>query len=222
MSLTSLQSRIASPSLPISILDSHERSRSGRAGTTDIDDLFVLVGLFADPKFRARNVVIGQYLGIGALVAVSAVAALIALVLPSAYIGLLGAVPIALGIKRLFDLWGKRDGSEKERELERHAGTSALSQLLSVAAITFANGADNIGVYTPVFAVYSGVALAVIVSVFALMTAVWCVLAHWLVHHRTLGAPIRRYGHRALPFVLVGLGLFIMLEAGTFNLLSPT
>ena len=44
------------------------------------------------------------------------------------------------------------------------------------------------------------------------MTALWCALAHWLVNHPTLGAPIRRYGHRILPFVLIGVGVMVMLS----------
>ena len=57
--------------------------------STNVDDIFVLLGFFADPAFRARHVVLGQYLGIGALVAVSLVCSLVALVIPPAYIGFL-------------------------------------------------------------------------------------------------------------------------------------
>jgi hypothetical protein len=39
--------------------------------------------------------------------------------------------------------------------------------------------------------------------VFVIMTAVWCLLGHWLVHQPALGAPIRRYGHRTLAFILL-------------------
>ena len=49
-------------------------------------------------------------------------------------------------------------------------------------------------------------------SVFAVLTAAWCGLAHWLVNHPTVGAPIRRYGHRVLPFVLIGVGVMVMLS----------
>ena len=51
---------------------------------TNIDDTFVLLGFFADPKYRAHRVVIGQYLGIATLVAISLLAALIALIIPPA------------------------------------------------------------------------------------------------------------------------------------------
>ena len=184
---------------------------------TNIDDTFVLLGFFADPNFRAHRVVVGQYLGIATLVAISLLAALIALVIPPAYVGLLGLAPIAIGAKKLIDLWGGRD--ESEEELERHPASAARGQVLAVAAVTIANGGDNIGVYTPVFAVRSGIETAVIIGVFVLMTGVWCAIAHWLVHHRTIGAPIRKYGHLILPPLLIGLGLSVLLESGSFALL---
>ena len=136
---------------------------------TNIDDTFVLLGFFADPKYRAHRVVIGQYLGIATLVAISLLAALIALVIPPAYVGLLGLLPIAIGSRKLGDLSGGRDKGEEE--LERHPASAARGQVLAVAAVTIANGGDNIGVYTPVFAVRSGIETAVIIAVFVLMTA---------------------------------------------------
>jgi cadmium resistance protein CadD (predicted permease) len=183
---------------------------------TNIDDLFVLLGFFADPAFAARQVVIGQSLGIGALVAASVAASLVALAIPHAWIGLLGLVPVAIGCRKSFDLWRGRERSEEE--LQRHPSRGTHGQAFAVAAVTIANGGDNIAVYTPLFAVHSGIDTAVIASVFAAMTIAWCAIAHWMVHHRTIGAPIRRNGHRLLPFVLIGLGAWILHEAGTLAL----
>lgn len=170
---------------------------------TNLDDIFLLLAFFADPRFRSRHIVAGTYLGMGALVLVSAVAALIALVVPPFYVKLLGLIPIALGIKSLI----QRDDANDEPV---QAGTR--NQALVIAAVTIANGGDNIGVYTPVFAIQSGYEMAVVISVFTVMTAAWCALAHWLVNHPTVGAPIRRYGHRILPFVLIGVGTMVMLS----------
>ena len=39
--------------------------------TTNIDDVFLLSAFFADPRLRSRAVVIGQFAGIGALVALA-------------------------------------------------------------------------------------------------------------------------------------------------------
>jgi cadmium resistance protein CadD (predicted permease) len=84
--------------------------------------------------------------------------------------------------------------------------------------VTIANGGDNIGVYAPLFATRPASSTMVIVLTFLLMTVVWCWFSHWLVSHRTMGIPIRRYGRLVLPFVLMGLGCLILYDAGTFAL----
>ena len=81
--------------------------------------------------------------------------------------------------------------------------------------MTVANGGDNIGVYMPSFAVHSGSQVAIIAVVFVVMTALWCMLAHRMVSHPRLGAPLRRYGHIVVPLVLIGLGILIIHNAGS-------
>jgi cadmium resistance protein CadD (predicted permease) len=177
--------------------------------STNIDDVFVLLGFFADPQFSVRDVVAGQYIGLAALFMASLVAALISLAIPPAYIGILGWAPIAIGTKRLFDLW--RGHEKNEEELKRHPSIGTYGRTFAVATVTIANGGDNIGVYTPVFATCAGYQLPIIAIVFAAMTALWCLFAHWLVKHPSLGAPLRQHGHRIVPFILIALGARILL-----------
>jgi cadmium resistance transport/sequestration family protein len=181
---------------------------------TNIDDVLVLLGFFANPDFRARHIVVGQYLGIGALVLVSLIASLVSLVLAPAYVGLLGLLPIAIGVKQLFDL-----GSDDDDESGDHEGAN-VGRILTVAGITIANGGDNIGVYTPVFATASLAAVIIITVTFAVMIALLVFAAYWLVNHPRLGAPIRRYGHVVTPVVLIAIGLFVLYEAGSFDLIA--
>ncbi len=185
--------------------------------STNIDDMFVLVGFFSDPKFRPKDVVIGQFVGIAALFALSVAGSLLALVISHAYVGLFGIVPIALGAKKLVDLFRNRNADQEGLE---HPTTSVkFARSATVALITLANGADNIGVYLPTFAIHSGYQIGLFAVVFALMTGLWCLFAHWLVHHPSIGAPIRRYGHRIAPLAFIGIGALIMYEAGSFGLL---
>lgn len=177
--------------------------------STNIDDVFVLLGFFADPQFRAREVILGQYAGISTLYLASVIISLSSLVVPHVYIGLLGFAPIAIGVKKLFDLW--RGQEKNEKDLERHPSSFAHGKVLAVTAVTIANGGDNIGVCAPLFATSVGYEVPVIGIVFAVMTGVWCVVARWLVKHPALGAPIRRYGHRVVPFALIALGVRILL-----------
>ena len=183
---------------------------------TNVDDIFVLLFFFSDPEFRARHVVIGQYLGIAALYGASVLASLIALVVSAAYIGLLGLVPIVLGLRKL---WRLRAGSQPDRDSGGHETVSAgHGNIVAVALLTIANGGDNISIYTPMFATRTIYEIAVIGLIFCAMTAAWLGMAYYLRGHPAIGAPIRRHGHRMMPFVLVALGIIILYDAGTIRL----
>jgi cadmium resistance protein CadD (predicted permease) len=87
------------------------------------------------------------------------------------------------------------------------------SQILGVAALTIASGGDNIGVYLPLFATWPWRNCAVLILVFLIMTAAWCFVAHWLAQHRSLRAPIAKWGARLVPVVLLILGFRILFPA---------
>jgi cadmium resistance protein CadD (predicted permease) len=186
--------------------------------STNIDDIFLLAAFFADPRLRHRSIVVGQYVGIGALVFVSALAALLALALPAGWVALLGVVPLLLGLSRLRALRGARVGEEagsnehRIQDQEHNAERRLHSQILAVASVTVANGGDNIGVYVPLFAT-AREAIATYVLTFAVMTGVLCALGYLLVNNKVLGGAIRRYGHIILPIVLIALGLYILSDA---------
>jgi cadmium resistance protein CadD (predicted permease) len=85
---------------------------------------------------------------------------------------------------------------------------------LAVASITFSNGGDNIGVYTPMFAQHNSVSqVTTLIAVFMAMTAVWCIAAYYLVNHPLVASRIRCIGHIVMPFVLIGLGIYILAQA---------
>jgi cadmium resistance transport/sequestration family protein len=180
---------------------------------TNVDDVFLLLAFFADRRYRMTHVMAGQYIGMATLVAVSAVASLISLALPAPWLGLLGLVPLALGLKALF---APRSDADDDDVVPPINGGSTV---MTIASITIANGGDNIGVYTPLFATMSVQRIAVFVVVFAIMTALWCELARRLVLHPAWGAPIRRLSARLLPLVLIVLGVWIIAEMGTLRLL---
>jgi cadmium resistance protein CadD (predicted permease) len=181
--------------------------------STNIDDLFVLLGFFSDPSVAVRDVAIGQYIGIAVLYSISLIASLISMVIPPVYIGLLGLAPVAIGLKQLVDQL-----VEREKETARRPAEG--SGVLSVAVVTISNGGDNIGVYTPFFATHSCWQIGVVGVIFGVMTGVWCAFGYWLVNHPIVGSPIRRYGRKAAPIVLIGLGLLILRRAGILQLLG--
>jgi cadmium resistance protein CadD (predicted permease) len=140
-------------------------------------------------------------------------------VIPAAYVGLLGVAPLMIGLKKLWDHWSD---DESDKGTQASLTVRSHAKWLTVAAVTIANGGDNIGIYTPLFATQAVWEILVTIAVFAIMTIIWCLAAGWLVNHPMLGKPIRRYGQRVLPFVLIGLGILILYEAQSFDLLrSP-
>ena len=177
---------------------------------TDIDDLFLLMLFFSSRIYPARQVIIGQHLGIAVLVAVSLIGSLIALVIPTYLIGLLGMVPIAIGIKNLIDI--KKDEATSMQTVPRK--NKSYLAFFTVAAVTISNGGDNIGVYVPLFSKYSTISqVTLIAAVFIAMTAVWCIIAYYLVNHPLLVSRVRHIGNIVMPFALIGLGIYILMDS---------
>src|SRR5918995_413430 len=141
---------------------------------TNIDDLVILMAFFANRRsFPIFQVVLGQFVGMGALLAVGTIGSLIALVVPNNLIGLIGIFPIAIGIKELWELLKNSDNEESTKQLSTSRLTAYLP-FLTVAAVTFSGG-EEIGIYTSVFAINNELSeIIVIISVVMALTGVWC------------------------------------------------
>jgi cadmium resistance protein CadD (predicted permease) len=67
--------------------------------STNIDDLFILTLFFGGKEFKAGEIIAGQLMGITTLIVLSLLGSLAALFVDPAYLGLLGLIPIYLGVK---------------------------------------------------------------------------------------------------------------------------
>ena len=183
-----------------------------------IDDLFVIAAFFADKQLKRIWVVLGQVAGTAVLVAVSAAAAQLAVDMKEEWVALAGFVPLLLGVRKLIVLLRGREDDDDDVEgsrnrLERHmAGKFLRAQVLAITAVAISNGADDLGLYLPLFA-SSLKEITSYAGIFLVMSTVWCGIAYLLVHNPFLGKPLRRYGHGILPFVLIGVGLFVLWDA---------
>jgi cadmium resistance protein CadD (predicted permease) len=194
--------------------------------STNIDDLLILMAFFATPRFLPFQIVLGQYIGMGSLIAVSLLGLLIALVVPVNLIGLIGLFPIAIGIKELLELHKKSnddDNTNKDNEEEKKEEPAKQSlqrskkiayvPFLTVASVTFSGG-EEIGIYTSLFATNNEVShIITLVSVVMVLTGFWCGLAYYFVNHSFLADRFRHIAGRLLPFVLIGFGIYVMAEA---------
>ena len=179
-------------------------------GTT-IDDVIVLTALFVargrDGVPSARSIVGGQYLGFGAVLAVALLAAAGLRIVPDRWVGLLGLVPIGLGV---WGLWRLRGSTGESRP--PFAGTVGR-----VATIAFANGADNIGVFTPLFRSLQLAGSLVATGLFLVLIGVWCGFGALLGSRRGLVAALGRIGHWLVPAVFIGVGVLILITSGTLG-----
>jgi cadmium resistance transport/sequestration family protein len=195
---------------------------------TNLDDIIILTLFFAqvNTNFRRHHIVIGQYLGFSVVILASLPGFFGGLVIKRSLIGLLGFLPILIGIYKLV----KRQDDNDDEEVQAvntaiiNRGNNIFSNLLApqvynVAAVTFANGGDNISVYVPLFASTNFQQLLVTLFVFYILTGVWCYLGYFFTRHRTITHVFTTYGHILAPLVLICLGIYILVDSGSFELL---
>ncbi|WP_223167551.1 cadmium resistance transporter [Nonomuraea sp. SYSU D8015] len=187
---------------------------AGMFAGTNVDDLIVLTVLFLSSRAsglpRPWQIWGGQYAGIAVLVLLSVVAALGLTIVPDAWVGLLGLVPFALGVKGLV-------AAVRDRHDEAGTPPAVATGLVSVAGVTIANGADNITVYTPVFRTIGALPTMVTIGVFAIGVALWCLAGSWLGSHKKIVGIVERYGQWLVPAVFVIIGILIVIDSGILS-----
>ena len=182
---------------------------------TNVDDFVLLTVLFATVGRggpTGRQIVTGQYLGIGILVVVSSLVALGLSPVPVRWTGLLGLVPIGLGVRGLLRL---RRPSDDGRQLG--SGACAVAGTGGVMALTLANGADNLSVYIPLFRQAGAARTATYIVTFAVLVGVWCLVARSLADRRLLVAGIDRVGHWLVPLLYIAIGIRVVVVSGLFG-----
>jgi cadmium resistance protein CadD (predicted permease) len=172
---------------------------------TNIDDILVLTLFFTQKNLSRWRVVAGQYLGLAAVIAISMSGFFARMIIPAALIGFLGAVPIAIGLKKIVEWKENNDGEEVQPPV--------VTSILTGAAVTFANGGDNIAVYVPLFARSDGPALITTLVIFTVMIALWCLIGYYIGSHPIVSRMVDRFGVILVPFVLIGLGFYIVINA---------
>ena len=186
--------------------------------STSIDYLIVLIILFAQLSQNKQkwHIYAGQYLGTGLLVGVSLVAAYVVNFVPKAWmVGLLGLIPIYLGIR--FAIVGEGEEEEEEETIERLEQSKANQLFWTVTLLTIASGGDNLGIYIPYFASLDWAQTLVALLVFAIGVIIFCKLSQVLSSIPLIFETIEKYTRIIVPLVFIPLGLYIMYESGTIE-----
>ena len=185
---------------------------------TAVDLLIILMLFFAKRKSRKDiiNIYLGQFLGSVSLILLSLLFAFILNYIPSKEIlGLLGLIPIFLGLKVL--LLGDSDGDAIVKDGLRKDNKNLI---FLVAMITFAScGADNIGVFVPYFITLNLANLIVALLTFLVMIYLLVFSAQKLAQVPSIGETLEKYSRWFIAVVYLGLGIYILIENNSFNML---
>ncbi|HER2959664.1 CadD family cadmium resistance transporter [Streptococcus pyogenes] len=185
---------------------------------TAVDLLIILMLFFAKRKSRKDiiNIYLGQFLGSVSLILLSLLFAFVLDYIPSKEIlGLLGLIPIFLGLKVL--LLGDSDGEAIAKEGLRKNNKNLI---FLVAMITFAScGADNIGVFVPYFTTLNLANLIVTLLTFLVMIYLLVFSAQKLAQVPSVGEILEKYSRWFIAVVYLGLGIYILIENNSFDML---
>ena len=185
---------------------------------TAVDLLIILMLFFAKRKSRKDiiNIYLGQFLGSVSLILLSLLFAFVLHYIPSkGILGLLGLIPIFLGLKVLF--LGDSDGEAIAKEGLRKDNKNLI---FLVAMITFAScGADNIGIFVPYFITLNLADLIVALLTFLVMIYLLVFSAQKLAQLPSVGETLGKYSRWFIAVVYLGLGIYILIENNSFNML---
>ncbi|WP_040320243.1 cadmium resistance transporter [Aeromicrobium marinum] len=182
---------------------------------TNIDDIIVLSLFFARGAGRpgtTLRILAGQYVGFAGILAAAVLVSLGAgAFLPETAIPYFGLIPLILG------LWAAWQALRDDDDDDAKVANKSVA-VWTVAAVTFANGGDNIGVYVPVFLNVGPAATAAYCVVFLVLVSVLVLAARFVATRPGIGEVLERWEHILFPAVLIGLGLVILYSGGAFGL----
>ena len=184
---------------------------------TAVDLLVILLIFFAKAKTKKeyRDIYIGQYVGSVTLIVVSLFFAFVLNYVPEKWIlGLLGLIPIYLGIK--VAIYGDSDGEERAKKELNEKGLSKL--VGTVAIVTIAScGADNIGLFVPYFVTLSVTNLLITLFVFLILIFFLVFTAQKLANIPGVGEIVEKFSRWIMAVIYIALGLFIIIENDTIQ-----
>ncbi|WP_159637051.1 cadmium resistance transporter [Erysipelothrix anatis] len=180
---------------------------------TSIDYIVLLIILFAQQRQTGKKyqIILGTYIGMAILIGISLAGSMGVSLLPDEYIGLLGLIPLVLGIKVL--LQKEDNDSDNDEEISQEY------LVISTASLLLAAGADNIGVYIPLFATSSISSTTVIIIVYIVLTAFLLFVCDKVSTIEGISETVEKYEKIIVPIVFIILGIYIMIDGNIIQLI---
>jgi cadmium resistance protein CadD (predicted permease) len=194
---------------------------------TNLDNLLVLVFLLGNAAHRKTPVLLGFITSVTAVVSVAAFGVVIGVLVDPAQIGYLGLAPIAMGCYLLYQ---QRRPVPAENEdatggalpnldenLRSRAGAAKI--WFGSSVLMLSNSGDSVAVLLPLVAESGFVALVLIFGLYLAASLLWCALALSIASRPGLAARIQRYGLKLVPWVVMLVGVYVLLDSRTDTLM---
>jgi len=185
---------------------------AGAFVATNIDNLVLLVMFFLRYRDRRLLVAAAYLVGLSLIGLVSYLISLLASTAPVHYLGLLGLVPISIGI---IGIWRLASSSVAENEAAQEDTVGAAAVFAVTLSTQLGNGADTVLTFGSLFADSVPGADQLIVLTMAVMAVLFLCVANYFVNHPALSKLMQRHAHRVTPFLLMLVGIYILANTGT-------
>ncbi len=175
---------------------------------TNLDNLVLLVALHTryqdHPAIVSAGYITAMVLILGICLLIGEIGELV----PLAYLGLLGIIPITTGCLALVRLFDK--SSQQETGTSVVTGAMAGTVFSTLLTTQLSNSSDTILTFSVIFAESTDFFDLEIIPVFLTMVGGFAWLARYLVNHHRLSEILKRYGHYVTPFILILVGVYIL------------
>lgn len=183
---------------------------------TNLDNLILLVTLHNRYEKRVAMVTAGYFAAMLLIGSISFVLGEVGELIPIAYLGLLGVIPIIIGIVAIAQLLEKKPEAELASIAIANQGHTIF---VSVLMTQLSNGTDTIITFSALLADSSDASDYLIAPTFLAMVCVFAWVAFYSLEHRAFSNLLKRYGKYLAPFILILVGVYIL--ANTVTDLMP-
>jgi len=185
---------------------------AGAYAATNLDNFILLVALLARYRNHTSKDIVGYFVCMLILVSIGLWIGKAANIAPVKYLGLLGFVPISIGIVELIQL---RRRKAKITVAEEKSVDGVQKVFMTTLSSQLSNGADTIVILGVLFIDSVPSADILTIVTLAAMGVIFVSVGIYAVRHPALCEWIDRYAHRVMPFVLIVVGVYIVANTAT-------
>ena len=178
---------------------------AGAFMATNLDNLVLMIGLFGRYDDRRYEVLFGYLVGMLVIGAATFYVGKLAGNAPVQYLGLLGVVPVLIGLAEIMRLF-RNKGVVKDPVVPGAGSTAVVATLLA----QLGNSTDTIITYSVLFSDANDLADLLVVLSFAGMALLLALVAYLALRHPWLSRPVQLYGHYITPLILITVGMYVL------------